>query len=67
MDFAYLGGYSREAEFDDRVAQFNRWLRWVKAEVWSEAYQDGWSDRAHPGEDVQRNPYRADAAPTDEE
>lgn len=38
--------------------EFDRWLNQIKAEVWSEAYQDGWSDRAHPGEDRQRNPYR---------
>jgi hypothetical protein len=27
------------------------------AEAWREGYQDGWSDRAHPGEDMTRNPY----------
>lgn len=26
--------------------------------AWREGYQDGWSDRAHPGEDLARNPYR---------
>ena len=33
-------------------------LRSIKAEAWSEGYQDGWSDRGHPGEDRFRNPYR---------
>jgi hypothetical protein len=33
----------------------------AKGEAWSEGYQDGWSDRAHPTENRFRNPYRAGA------
>jgi len=30
----------------------------LQAEAWQDGHQDGWSDRAHIGEDRSRNPFK---------
>lgn len=46
---------------DDIQKVFEARFKQAKAEAWSEGHQDGWSDRAHIGEDITRNPYRGES------
>ncbi|VXB24199.1 hypothetical protein [Citricoccus sp. K5] len=67
MDYSYLGGYSREAEYDERQAAFDLWLAdrdlAAKAEGWDEGAWHGYTTAPL---DYKKNPYRVDAPHSNE-
>jgi hypothetical protein len=49
MNYAYLGGQSREHEYDERCERFDRWLSDELAKAWDEGFGAGFD---HGADDI---------------